>query len=215
MTQADVPILVFARVPTPGACKTRLIPGYGALGAARLYRGLVHRSLDVACAADCGPVSLWTTPSCGHPFFKRLRAQYDVSLVRQPHGDLGRRMATALDHALLSGSPAALLIGTDAANLNAQDIRTAAQKLLTGTDAVLQPADDGGYVLIGARRLIGNVLRAVHWSSGRECQQSRARLERLGFRVELLGVRHDVDEPRDLRRARQQGWFDGTRWTGL
>lgn len=212
---AAVPILVFARAPTPGACKTRLIPAYGALGAARLYRSLVHRSLSIARAADCGPVVLWTTPSSSHPFFAGLSAQFGATRLRQPSGDLGRRMAFALDQTLNAGAAAALLIGTDAANLSAQDLRAAAQILQTAADAVLQPSDDGGYVLIGARKRLGGALRAVQWSSGRECQQSRARLERRGFRVALLDVRCDIDEPCDLRHARHQGWFDGLKWTGV
>ncbi|MGQ0530571.1 MAG: TIGR04282 family arsenosugar biosynthesis glycosyltransferase [Panacagrimonas sp.] len=210
-----IPILVFARAPTPGACKTRLIPGYGPLGAARLYRSLVHRSVSIARAADCGPVVLWATPTGSHPFFAGLSAEYGVKRMRQTRGDLGQRMAFALDQTLNAGAAAALLIGTDAANLSADDLRAAAQVLQTQADAVLQPSEDGGYVLIGARKPLGGTLRAVQWSSGRECQQSRARLEKRGFRVALLDARCDIDAPRDLRHARHQGWFDGVKWIGV
>lgn len=200
-----VPVLVFARAPVPGRCKTRLIPRYGARGAAALHRQLVRRTLRTAIDAKCGPVQLWTAPSSRHPFFVALSRLHGLSLHRQHEGDLGHRMSRALAQTLAAGAPAAVLVGTDAANLVADDIRAAAAALLRDADAVLQPASDGGYVLIGLRRKAGSALTGVHWSTGRELRQSRARLIQRGLRVALLPERWDVDHPRDVLRARREG----------
>lgn len=200
-----VPIIIFARAPIPGRCKTRLIPRYGRIGAARLYRRLARRTVDLALASGCGEVQLWAAPSPAHPFFAHLQRLHGVRLRRQPDGDLGRRMSRALARVLRDGAPAALLVGTDAANLCAQDFRDAAARLLANSDAVLQPACDGGYVLIGLRKAIGETLRGVAWSSGRECAQTQARLRQKNLRVALMPVREDIDDPRDVRRARRMG----------
>lgn len=199
-----VPILVFARAPAAGSCKTRLIPRYGRRGAAKVYRKLVQRTIRSASAAGCGPLQLWATPATSHPYFTALRRQWGLVLRRQPGGDLGRRMSRALSQVLREGAPAALLVGTDAANLGAEDLRAAARALLDGADAVLQPAADGGYVLIGLRRPVGSALQGVNWSSGREFRQTRTRLIRRGLSVASMPERWDIDHPSDLRRARRE-----------
>lgn len=196
-------VQIFARAPVAGACKTRLIPRYGAIGAMRLHRRLVQRALAVALSANIGPVELWATPSPAHPFFDRARRVHGVSLRRQCRGDLGRKMAHALSCALREGAQGAVLIGTDAANLTADDLRRAAQALSDGADAVLQPATDGGFVLIAMRSDPGSRLCGVAWSSGRELLHTRARLRAMD--VALLEPRWDIDRPQDVRRAKHRG----------
>lgn len=200
-----IPVIVFARAPVAGACKTRLIPVYGRIGATRIYRDLVTRAVCVALAGASGPVQVWTTPSPGHPFFANLRRRFAVNLMRQCDGDLGRRMGFAIRTAIRDGAPAAILVGTDAADLEAQDLRDAAACLQGDFDAVLQPAQDGGFVLIGLRVDAQRALRGIAWSSGRELGQTLGRLQGIGLRVALLRTRADIDLPSDLRRARQNG----------
>jgi uncharacterized protein len=199
-------LIVFARAPVPGACKTRLIGRYGAIGAARLHRRMLERSLRVAREAACGSIELWVTPPLAHPCFTALRRREDIALRRQCAGDLGRRMAHALAAALRRRPGVAVLIGTDAADLCAQDLRTAAQALARGAcEAFLQPALDGGFVLIATRRDPGALLQGVRWSSGRELAQTCARFERRGLRVALGAPRRDIDRPADVRAARHLG----------
>lgn len=196
-------ILVFARVPVAGRCKTRLIPRYGPIGAMRLHCRLVERALALALDAGIGEVELWTAPAPGHPYFARLRRQHGVRLRRQCAGDLGRKMSHALACALREGAAGAVLIGTDAANLGAADLRSAARALDDGADIVIQPASDGGFVLIAARTDPGSRLRGVAWSSGAELRQTCARLRAL--RISLLDSRRDIDRPRDVRQAKLNG----------
>lgn len=198
---------MFARAPDPGACKTRLIPGYGRIGAARIYRQLVLRTVRMALAAGCGPVEVWAAPSPAHRFFAGLRERYPLTLRRQPQGDLGRRMCAALNATLRAGNAAAILVGTDAANLEAQDLRDAARRLTSDCDAAIQPAEDGGYVLIGLSGSRTLALPGIAWSTGREYAQTRARMRSSRLRVAALRVRADVDHPVDVRRARRAGWL--------
>lgn len=198
-----VRVLVFARAPVAGRCKTRLIPRYGAIGAMRLHRRLVERALSLALDAGIGEVELWTTPSPAHPYFATLRRAQGLRLRRQCPGDLGRKMSHALACALREGAAGAVLIGTDAANLSATDLRNAAQALTAGADIAIQPASDGGFVLIAARTNPGSRLQGVAWSSGMELRQTCARLRAL--RIARLETRRDIDRPRDVRCAKFRG----------
>jgi len=196
-------ILVFARAPVAGRCKTRLIPRLGRRGAARWHARQVRRTVAVAAATGL-PVQLWSAPDAGHALFLRCRRDYGVSLRRQSKGDLGRRMAQALGRSLRADGARALLIGSDCPVLDAAQLR-AALAALDDADAVLQPAEDGGYVLIGSRRPLNRALQGIDWSSGRELRQTRLRLRRQGLRVTERPTLWDVDEPGDLRRARRLG----------
>ncbi|HZP13831.1 MAG TPA: TIGR04282 family arsenosugar biosynthesis glycosyltransferase [Nevskiaceae bacterium] len=205
MSLSQTKLLVFARAPIAGRCKTRLIAKYGKRGAARIHRELVLRTLRTA-GAHGAPCELWCEPSARHAFFLKCRREFGVALKSQPAGDLGRKMALALVRALDDGSGKVLIVGTDCPALTVADLQAAAAAL-DRHDVVLQPAEDGGYVLIGARRFAAGALRNIFWSSGLELAQTRRGLARLGFSVAPLAERWDVDWPADVGRARQSGFL--------
>ncbi len=77
---------------------------------------------------------------------------------------------------------------------------------LRRTDAVLGPARDGGFYLIGLRKPAGRsaqLFQGVDWGTARACRQTLAQLRRAGLRVRLLPVESDVDRPEDLRRLKR------------
>ena len=195
--------MVFAKAPTPGRVKTRLVPALGEAGAALLQRQLVERTLRTALAAELGPVELWCAPGTNDAFFADCAKQYGVSLRGQGKGDLGIRMARALAHVLAVGSPG-LLIGSDCPALTAEYLREAAASLAGGNDAVFGPAEDGGYVLIGlARDPSPQLFDGIVWGAATVMQETRARLARLNWRWRELATLWDVDRPQDLRRLQK------------
>jgi len=198
----DARILIFARAPVPGRCKTRLIPALGRHGAARLHRQLVRRTLAAARASQL-PVELWCAPDASHGFFAACRRDFGVRLRRQHGGDLGRRMALALARTLREVNTA-LLVGSDCPEFMRRDFAAALADLRT-RDCVLQPSTDGGYVLIGARRLERRALAGIAWSSGRELAQTRSRLRGLGLSFSERTPLMDIDAPDDYREARRRG----------
>jgi len=142
--------MVFARAPLAGRVKTRIAQRIGDAAAANLHRRLVRAAVAAASAARCGPVELHVTRR--HAFFRTL----GVPVRLQRGADLGERMYRAL-----ARHRRAIVIGADAPALMPADIARAARWLHGGADIVLAPADDGGYVLIGARRLTPAVFAAV------------------------------------------------------
>jgi hypothetical protein len=194
---ARVAVAILARAPIPGQAKTRLIPALGAEGAAHLQRWLLQRTVAMALAADVGPVTLWCAGDPRHADFALCRAFGSVGLRLQPEGDLGRRMSEALRQ---SPTPAGtLVIGTDCPALGAAQLRDAARRL-ADHDAVVVPAEDGGYVLIGTRSPPPAVFDEVEWGTDQVMAQTRRRLAALGCRWAEPATLWDVDRPADLDR---------------
>lgn len=197
-----VAVAILARAPLPGLAKTRLIPVLGAHAAAGLQETLTERAIEAACAAATGPVTLWGTPDIGHRMFADLAARFPVALARQPEGDLGARMLAAFDAA----DAPALVIGTDCPALTAAHLRQAADVLRQGRDAVIIPADDGGYVLIGARRPQPVLFGDMIWSADSVMAVTRGRLRAAGLSFEELPPLWDIDREADLDRAEREGF---------
>lgn len=196
-------LIVFARAPQPGRVKTRLIPLLGAEGAAALHRGLVEQTLATARDAGCDRVELYCAPDCDHAFFLECAALYGVGLRVQADGDLGVRMRSALASALTQ-SRAAIVIGSDCAVLQRDDLREAVAAL-AGKDAVLGPAEDGGYYLLGLRRCEETVFEGIAWGSTTVSLETRRRFERLGWDWQETPLRWDIDRPEDYLRLRREG----------
>lgn len=193
----DTKILVFARAPEAGRTKTRLVPRLGADGAAALHRQLIRHAVETAQAAELGPVELWCAPSTTHPFLAGLGADASIALREQPDGDLGARMHAALDDALAT-HPYALLIGTDCPDYSAGYLRAARDALASGNEAVIGPATDGGYVLIGLRRNDARLFSGIDWGSSSVAESTRDRLRQLGWSFSELETLRDIDRPEDI-----------------
>jgi rSAM/selenodomain-associated transferase 1 len=190
-------IIVFARAPVLGQAKTRLVPRLGEWRAARLHRWMIERA--VRTAQECGPVELHGTRR--HSFFRRLNVKFRLQRGR----DLGERM----QHALARARGPAVLIGADCPSLRVMDLRRALRVLQSGYDAVLAPAEDGGYALIGVRGLPPNLFSGVDWGSSRVCAQTLKNLT--GYRWRALRTVWDVDRPEDLERLRSLRFASGRR----
>jgi len=196
-------LAILAKAPVPGLAKTRLIPRLGPDGAARLQAVLTERAVATACAAGLGPVTLWCTPDCTHPAFPELTERYGVALRPQTGADLGERMAAAIAHHAAQGP--VLLTGTDCPALTPDHLRAAATALASGYDAVVFPAEDGGYVLIGLAAPQPALFEGIAWGSDRVMAETRARLRALGLSWSEPALLWDLDRPEDLERLAALG----------
>lgn len=191
---------VLARLPIAGQTKTRLIPTLGAQGAAGLARRQLMETLNIAIAARLGRVYLWLTPGCWHPAVRRYARIQNVALKCQPPGDLGARLL----HIAQSSRPRRelpIFIGTDCRDLRAEDISCAAKHLTDGSDAVIGPAEDGGYYLLGLKHWRAALFQAIPWGSEEVLTHTVKRLRQAQSRYHMLEKRLDIDRPADLRGA--------------
>jgi len=199
-----VAVAVLAKAPVAGFAKTRLVPVLGAARAASLQERLIARAVATTCDAAVGPVTLWATPDESHAVFRALAARFDIALARQCDGDLGARMLAAVTAA----SGPALVVGTDCPAMTAEHLRFAADVLRRGTDAVVLPAGDGGYVLIGLRRPQPALFADMRWSTPQVMAETRRRLRSLGLSWQEPVTLWDLDVPEDLARLQELGLED-------
>jgi rSAM/selenodomain-associated transferase 1 len=191
-------LIVLLKRPVAGEAKTRLIPALGAEDAAHLYRLLAEavmrstapshgeyaRRLFAAPAGSVGEIERWFPGEICRP---------------QAAGDLGTRLATAFDEAFASGAARAVIIGSDAPALGADDVRKALAAL-DHADVVLGAAEDGGYTLIALARPAPELFRDIAWSTPQVLAATRTRAEEAGLAVHVLAPPfRDIDTLDDVR----------------
>jgi rSAM/selenodomain-associated transferase 1 len=196
-----VAVAVLAKAPLAGFAKTRLIPVLGPRGAALLHQRLIERAVASACAAATGSVTLWGTPDSAHPVLQGIAAHHGIALANQSEGDLGARMLTAI----AAANAPVLVTGTDCPVLTSDHLRMAADILRAGADAVVIPAEDGGYALIGMRTPERALFTDMRWSTPGVMDETRRRLTELGWRWREPVTLWDVDRPEDLERLHEIG----------
>ena len=199
-------VAVLARAAVAGEAKTRLIPALGPRRAAALQAHLTERALCRATASGA-EVVLWISGEIDAAT-RALAKKLAVDVRPQPDGDLGARMLAALE--IAAGRPG-LVIGTDCPAQSARHLEQAGM-LLADHDLVLQPAHDGGYVLIGMKRPEPQLFSDMAWGSDGVCAETRQRATALGLSCAELPALPDLDRPEDLELARIRGWIDA-RWT--
>ncbi|TXH74004.1 TIGR04282 family arsenosugar biosynthesis glycosyltransferase [Thiobacillus sp.] len=189
-------IIVFAKAPQPGRVKTRLIPALGEAGASRLAEWMLHHALETAWATDIGPVELCIDSTTGSADWHGSQLPPGVETSAQGEGDLGARMARAARRSLDSRQRV-LLIGTDCPQLDAQTLRDAAL-LLDTHHAVMHPAHDGGYVLLGLSIFHSSLFADMPWGTSQVAALTRERFAALGWRTAIGRPLADIDEPANL-----------------
>ncbi len=195
----DACIVIMARAPEYGQVKTRLAAGMGKDAALAAYQQLLETTLHTATGSHLAPVELHLDGDMTHPLVQELAAHTGVKLVAQQGDDLGQRMYLALDRALRNFN-SALVIGSDCPVMDTTYLENALQTLASGSDVVIGPSEDGGYVLIGGNRADERIFRDISWGSDSVMQQTRATLGRAGIRYAELDTLWDVDHPEDYKR---------------
>lgn len=176
---------LFARWPEPGKAKTRLIPALGAVGAADIHRRLTERTVATVLAAGlaCEVRSTGADPAAFRDWLGP-----DVVIVEQGEGDLGQRLARAAE------TLPVLLLGADIPGLAPRHLVTAAAALATNP-AVIGPAVDGGYWLLGLAAPAPQLFENIAWGTGTVFADTVFRLSQPPVLLETLA---DLDRPEDL-----------------
>jgi len=186
----EVAVMVIAKEPIAGKAKTRLTPPCTPAEAATLAEAALLDTLE----------AVWNTPAArkvlvfdGDPGRFR-RAGFDV--IPQRGGGLAERLAAAFED--VAGP--ALLVGMDTPQLTPPLLSEAMRALAApGVDAVLGPADDGGYWSVGLKRDVRSAFAGIPMSCPNTCTAQRARLRELGLRVHHQPPLRDVDTIEDAR----------------
>lgn len=197
-------IIVFAKAPVEGKVKTRLASSIGDAAALRFHEQMLERTLAMVCEYKIASVELHVAGNPDHPLIQSLSRQYDVIIRTQQGCDLGEKMHHALEQSLVDHRYS-ILIGTDCPVMNVDYLANALTALVRGQDAVLGPAEDGGYVLIGARQLNKDWFSDIAWGGRHVLEQCRQKIKEGGAKLEELQMLWDVDRIADFQRWQLQG----------
>jgi hypothetical protein len=198
---------IFAKEPRPGAAKTRLIPLLGSEAAASLYGAFVEDTVNLALGSTARHCRLWLDGPDPEDYVSSdlavtLRdARHSGRLARseQASGDLGDRLAAAVEEAAQRDELPLLIVGTDSPDLPAGHLDAALDALARGADVVLGAAADGGVWCIGVRRHVPGLFDDLPWSSETTGEALRHRVDALGLERIEARAWFDVDTPDDLR----------------
>ncbi|MDD9889977.1 MAG: TIGR04283 family arsenosugar biosynthesis glycosyltransferase [Gammaproteobacteria bacterium] len=197
-----VKILLFAKAPVAGEVKTRLQPELGKQGSLQLHLAMTRRVAALLGSQELAPWELWASAKGSEEFFLSSCNKKEIKI--QQGADLGQKMAYASALSLAEASvKSVLIIGSDCPSYDAEYLAGAIEALQRGSDVVLGPAEDGGYVLIGMNAPNNALFQGVEWGSDRVLQQTQANIRRLGLCASTLQPLWDVDRPEDLQRLEQ------------
>jgi rSAM/selenodomain-associated transferase 1 len=188
-------VVVYGRQPIPGRVKTRLAASVGDEAAAALYRALLQRSIQQAVLTGWHTVlALAEEPVCG------WQPQTPVALEIQRGADLGERLRQTFGSRFSEGWSGAIVVGSDCPGMTADHIRAAAADL-ESFPAVMGPAEDGGYWLIGQRAPGADLFSGIPWSSRDTLEATRQRLGELGIEWAEIDRLVDIDTVEDVERV--------------
>ncbi|MEX2304473.1 MAG: TIGR04282 family arsenosugar biosynthesis glycosyltransferase [Bryobacterales bacterium] len=191
----SIAIVLFAKAPLPGRVKTRLSPPLSAGQAAGFHK---------ACVCDAWETIAGLTGASPYLYSDTLWAEPPEPIapeqVKLQHGrDLGDRMFNCFQELLEHDHSGILIVGSDCPSLPGSYL-VEGLEVLTRTDAVLGPAEDGGYYAIGCRQPHPRMFEGVPWSSEETFECTEKSLTALGQSIHKLPPWYDVDTLDDLRR---------------
>ena len=194
---SDAALIVFARLPVPGAVKTRLQPVIGPEACARLYEAFLRDALDQYAAL--GPaVRLYLAPA-PEPVPPGLVPD-GADVFTQQGADLGARMLRAFVETFGAGYARAVVVGTDHPTLPDAFVEIAFEALDEPLSVCIGPSDDGGYYLLGMNELYPQLFAGMTYSRPDVFDATVARAAQTSAGLTVLPPWYDVDTPADLRR---------------
>jgi rSAM/selenodomain-associated transferase 1 len=211
-------VLVMAKAPVPGQVKTRLAASVGYTAAAELAAASLLDTLDVCETVfdECHLALAGDLRRAAHGHELRMR-----TVTWSVHDQCGNGFADRLAHAHAEVGRSrrrVVQIGMDTPHVSASHLRTVARAVGDGNDAVLGPAEDGGWwVLAVTDATCAAALRTVTMSTEHTCYDTRRALEMAGASVQLAATLRDVDTATDAQHvaARAPGTRFGRLWLEL
>jgi rSAM/selenodomain-associated transferase 1 len=194
VTPREAQVVVLAKSPQPGKVKTRLTPPYTPHEAADLALAALLDTLQAAAGAAVRRCLLVIAGASGDWLPEGLE-------VSQQRGvGLDERITHALADAYADLPLPVLMVGMDTPQITSDDLDAAVDVLLKpGVDAVLGPAQDGGYWLLGVRRPRQWQVLGVAMSRPDTGARQLERLRAAGLRVRVLETLRDVDDATDAQ----------------
>lgn len=190
-------LLIFIKNPQKGKVKTRLAATLGNEKALAIYKQLLNHTHQVVQSVQADK-QLWYSD------FIPESDDWDDTQVKKriQHGnDLGQRMKVAFKRAFENNKSKVVIIGSDCAQLQPRHLEQAFDAL-KNNEAVIGPARDGGYYLLGMNRFIPALFNGKPWGEDAVLKQTITDFQRQNIKYKLLEKLNDIDTEKD--------WHDQT-----
>lgn len=187
-------LIIFTRYPEAGKVKTRLIPTLGEKGAELLHREMVEHTIGRITPFK---VKVEVHFAGGSHVLMKSWLGNQLRYQEQQGTCLGERMYNAAAGAFAENNKKVVLIGTDCPDITTNHVEQAFN-LLDSSDLVLGPAYDGGYYLVGFKKLVNELFHGITWGSNHVYRQTIKAAEQANMKTAALEKLTDVDCPADL-----------------
>ena len=185
-------ILIFTRNPELGKVKTRLAATIGDKNALEVYKLLLNHTQKIISELKVSKTVMYTDEIIIDDIWDNSIYEKRVQFGQ----DLGAKMKNATAAGFENGYKKVIIIGSDLYDLNAQDITTAFEKL-DNYDAVIGPAEDGGYYLLGLKFIPDNIFFNKKWGANAVLKDTL--IDLINHNVYLLDVKNDIDTFDDIK----------------
>ena len=189
-------LIIFTKNPEAGLVKTRLAHAVGDKKALEVYEVLRKHTALVTANVEAERTVYYSRFIPSSDLF--LTNKFTLKL--QEGEDLGARMHHAISTEFATGFRHIVLIGTDCYELNSE-ILIEAFNALERSDAVVGPAIDGGFYLIGLNRPVPELFLNRQWSTPEVFRETIGILQRFAIPCELLAPLPDIDTFEDLKKS--------------
>ncbi|WP_047247273.1 TIGR04282 family arsenosugar biosynthesis glycosyltransferase [Maribacter thermophilus] len=185
-------LLIFTRNPELGKGKRRLAATVGDECALNIYKFLLEHTVSITSKLYAEKTVYYSEEIWENDIWKNTI--YDKKV--QQGKDLGQRMANAFKDGFERGFEKIIIIGSDMYDLDQEDLENAF-KQLTQNDFVIGPAEDGGYYLLGMKKLKPELFENKNWGTDSVLKDTLADLK--NEKTELLETRNDIDYYEDIK----------------
>jgi hypothetical protein len=192
----DKLVIVFAKNPELGKCKTRLAVSIGDENTLAVYKTLIQYTAQVLSKLKEDCVVFYSEDIQTDDLWDDANFQKQV----QSQGHLGKKMQAAFEWGFHKGYKQVCIVGSDLFELEVSDIHDAFRALETH-DLVFGPAEDGGYYLMGMSALHSEAFKDKAWSTELVLKETLHDLE--GNSFQLLKEKNDIDTIDDLKKYQE------------
>jgi len=198
----SVAIGILCKTPSAGFCKTRLSPLLRADECAAISACFIRdlsATIDALASTDPGVRRYAVYTPTGSEARLLGLLPNGFRLLPQSDGDLGDRLLNATVDLLNAGHDGAILVNSDSPTLPLSILRAAVSALRQGHAAVLSPALDGGYTLIGLTHPHARIFADIPWSTPQVYRRTLERAREIDLPVVNVPQWYDIDDEYTLR----------------
>jgi rSAM/selenodomain-associated transferase 1 len=187
-------LIIFTRNPELGKVKTRLAKTIGDVNALQVYRDLLLHTMEQTENIACDKFVFYDSAIVEGDIWKESVFQKSI----QSKGDLGQKMRNAFEQLFEKGYTRCIIVGSDLFELKSAIIETAFTEL-ERNDVVLGPAEDGGYYLLGLKKMIPSIFLNKDWGNSTVLRDTLKDL--INHKINFLETLNDIDTFEDLKKS--------------